>query len=199
MKPLQITLFIIANIIFITQGGRDVHQLIWGSEPSILDQFDPEQAKARLEKKTEVLVDEYRKVNEGIRALEKGKGWKDVQDIRQEHKDLYQKKGALHSEISERETKRREFRDVWIFTGFGAALIILGVALYRSRATWAGLSIVIAGFTIFEYLASPSFFSGAGAEFHALLVSKTVLTFIALAALYVVWRLIRICPDETKA
>ena len=198
MKPLQITLFIIANIIFITQSGRDVHQLIWGSEPSILDQFDPEQTKARSEKKTEVLVDEYRKVNEEIRALEKGQGWKEVQDIRQGHEDLYQKKGALQSEISERETKRREFRDVWIFTGFGAALIVLGVALYRSRAVWAGLSIVIAGFTVFEYWASPSFFSGAGAEFHALLVSKTVLTFIALAALYIVRRLIQICPDETN-
>ena len=57
---------------------------------------------------TEVLVDEYRKVNEEIRALEKGKGFKEVQDIRQEHEDLYKKKDALHSEISEREAKKRE-------------------------------------------------------------------------------------------
>ena len=191
MKPLLITLFIIANVIFITQSGRDVHQLIWGSEPSILDQFDPETTKARSEKKTEVLVDEYRSVNDQIRALEKSKGMKEMQDIRQEHDDLYQKKNALRSEISERETKQREFRDVWMFTAFGAALIILGTMLYRSRAVWPGLSIVIAGFTVFEYWASPSFFSGAGAEFHALLVSKTVLTIIALFALYVVWRVMR--------
>ena len=199
MKPLQITLFIIANIIFITQIGRHVHQLIWGSESSILDQFDPEIAKARSEKDTEVLVDEYRKVNEEIRALEKGKGLKEVQDIQQEHGDIYHKKGALRVEIYEREAKKREFRDVWIFTGFGAALIVIGVVLYRLRAIWAGLSIVIAGFTVFEYWASPPFFSGAGAEFHVLLVSKTVLTFIALAALYGVWGLIRICPDEPSA
>jgi hypothetical protein len=203
MKPLQITLFLIANVIFITQSGRDVHQLIWGSEPSILDQFDPEKTKARSEKKTEVLVDEYRSVNEEIRALEKSKGWKEVQDIRQQHEDLYQKKDALRSEISERETKKREFRDVWMFTAFGAVLIVLGTVLYRSRAVWPGLSIVIAGFTVFEYWASPSFFGGAGVEFHALLVSKTVLTMIALVALYIVWRLMsvdrRISPDETKA
>lgn len=203
MKPLQITLFIIANIIFITQSGRDVHQLIWGSEPSILDQFDPEKTKARSEKNTEVLVNEYRNVNEQILGLEKGKGWKEVQDIRQEHEELYQKKGALHSEISEREAKKREFRDLWIFTAFGAALIVLGVVLYHQRMMWPGLSIVIAGFTIFEYWASPSFFGGAGAEFHALLVSKTVLTLVALASLYVVWRVMkvntRISPDETKA
>ena len=199
MRSLQITLFILANVIFITQSGRDVHQLIWGSEPSILDQFSPEKVRAQSEKKTEVLVDEYRNVNEEIRALEKGKGWKEVQDIQQEHQELYQKKEALHSEISERETKKREFRDVWVFTAFGAALIVLGTFLYRLRAVWSGLSVVIAGFTVFEYWASPSFFSGAGAEFHALLVSKTVLTVVALIALYMVWRLIRITPDETKA
>jgi hypothetical protein len=192
MKPLLITLFIIANVIFITQSGRDIHQLIWGAEPSILDQFDPETMKARSERKTEVLVDEYRSVTEQIRALEKGKGWKEAQDIRQEHEDLYQKKGALQSEISEREAKRRAFRDLWIFTAFGAGLIVLGAVLYRMRATWSGLSIVIAGFTVFEYWASPSFFSGAGAEFHALLVSKTLLTLAALFSLYVVWRVMSI-------
>lgn len=161
-----------------------------------MDQFDPEKAKARSEEKTEVLVDEYRSVTEQIRALEKGKGLKEVQDIRQGNEELYQKKDALRSEISERETKRRELRDVWLFTAFGGALIILGTILYRFRAVWPGLSIVIAGFTIFEYWASPSFFSGAGAEFHALLLSKTVLTFIALVALYVVGHLIRVSPND---
>ena len=81
--------------------------------------------------------------------------------------------------------------DVWIFTAFGAALIILGTVLYRSRAVWSGLSIIIAGFTVFEYWASPSFFSGASSEFHAVLVSKTVLTIVALVALYAVWRIMR--------
>ncbi len=203
MKPLQITLFIIANVIFITQGGRDVHQLIWGSEPSVLDQFNPETVKAQSEKKTEVLVDEFRNANEEILALEKGKGWQEMQNISQEHQDLYQKREALRSEISERETKAREFRDVWIFTAYGVALIILGTILYRSRAMWSGLSIVIAGFAIFEYWVSPSFFRGASSEFHAVLVSKTVLTIVALVALYAVWRIMctdtRIPPDETKA
>jgi hypothetical protein len=199
MRPLQITLFILANIIFITQGGRDVHQLVWRGEPSVMDQFKPEKAKARAEKKTEVLVDEYRSVTDQIRALEKGKGWKEVQELRQEHEALHQKKDALHSEISERETKKREIRDVWLFTAFGGILIILGTILYRLRAVWSGLSVVIAGFIVFEYWASPSFFSGASAEFHALLVSKTVLTFIALVGLHVVSMLIRVPPNETKA
>ena len=189
MKPLQIALFIIANVIFITQSGRDIHRLIWGSERSILDQFDPEKIKARSEKGTEVLVNEYRNVNEEIHALEKGEGLKDAQDIQQAHKDLYEKKTALFSEISERELKRREFRDLWIFTAFGAALIALVGILYYRGILWPGLSIVIAGFVIFEYWACPSFSSGADAEFHALLVSKTLLTFVAIISLYVLWRI----------
>jgi hypothetical protein len=32
MKPLQITLFLIANLIFITQAGRDVHQVFLGAQ-----------------------------------------------------------------------------------------------------------------------------------------------------------------------
>jgi hypothetical protein len=199
MKPLLITLFIIANIIFITQSGRDVHQLIWGSEPSILDQFDTEMVKARCEKDTKVLVKEYRTVNEEIRALEKDKGWKDVQDIQQKHNNLYEKRKATQSEIWERERRERELRDLWVFTAFGAVLIILGTVLYLSRAVWPGLSTVITGFGVFEYWASPTFFGGAGIEFHTLLVSKTVLTMIALVALYVVWRLIGTPPHDTKA
>jgi hypothetical protein len=199
MKLLQITLFIIANVVFITQSGRDLHQLIFGAQPSILDQFDPEMTKARSEKNMDVLVDEYRAVNDEILALEKGKGWKEVQDAQREHNDLYLKKNALNAEISEREEKRRELRDIWIFTAFGTTLIILGTLLYRWRAVWPGLSIVIAGFSVFEYWVSPPLFGGAGQEFHAVLVSKTVLIVIALVGLYLVARVVRVSPKETTA
>ena len=203
MRTLQITFFIIANIIFITQSGHDIHQLIWGSEASILDQFEPEKAKARSEKSVKVLLTEYRGVNDQIDALEKGKGAKEVEDIQQKQKGLYDKKTALNKEISERENMQRQFRDLWIFTGFGTALIILGGFLYRARSLWAGVAIIITGFGIFECWASPSFFSGADAEFHMLLVSKTFLSLFALVCLYTAWRLMNgdaaIAPDEKRA
>jgi hypothetical protein len=188
MKPLQIALFVILNVIFITQSGRDIHQLIWGAEASILDQFEPETTKARSEKNIESLVDEYRKVFEHTHALEDGKRSKEVADIRQKQTELYATKAALHAEITERETKKKEFRDLWIFTSFGAVLVVVGGILYRSRIVWPGLSVLVAGFVIFEYWASPAFFSGADDEFRALLVSKTLLTIVALVALYVLWR-----------
>lgn len=196
MKALQITLFIIANVIFIFQAGHDVHQLFWGSEGSVLDKFSPETIEVESEKDTNVLVDEYRRIDEEIIAMEKG----DREYGDRVYDKLGRKKNILQKEIQERERKKREFRDVWIFTAYGAALIILGTLLYRRRAVWPGLSLVIAGFTIFEYWASPaySYYGSASSEFHALLVSKTLLTFIALVALYTVWRLMHVASDEPK-
>jgi hypothetical protein len=198
MRSLQITLFVLANFIFISQASRDVHQLIWGSEPSVLDQFDPEKAKARSEKSADLLVNEYGTIKEQIRDLEKGKPGKEVQDLHVTNRELYQKERALQSEILERERKSREFRDMWFFATFGAGLIVLGTTIYRTRAAWSGLAILTTGFAIFEYWASPPLFRGASVEYHALLVSKTVLTFVALLGLYLVWRIMRVDLADSR-
>lgn len=195
MKPLQITLFLIANLIFITQSTRDLHQLVFGGQVSVLDQFDPEKLKARAEKQIETLIADYRNVNDQVRNLEQGKKSKEVEDIRQEHSDLYEKKNALRSEISEREQRSWELRDLWLFSSVGILFIVCGAMLYRTGTLWPGFSILVSGFTILEYWASPTFFSGATAEFHALLISKTLLTLIALGLLYAFWR-IRVLPDH---
>ena len=188
MKALQITLFLIANVIFLSQAGRNVHHLIFGAQPSVLDQFEPEKEKARSETEFQVLLKDYKQVSEEVEALEKGKKHDAVMDIRQEHSDLYEKKNALRSEIAEREEKSREMRDLWLYSGYGLCLIALGSVLYRRGIAWPGFSVLVAGFCILEYWASPSFFGGgAVAEYHQLLLSKTVLTFVALAALYVFW------------
>ena len=189
MKPLQITLFLIANVIFITQAGRDIHQLFFGSESSVLDQFSPDTEKARAEKEVGALITEYRTINEEVRALEKGKNHSEVADLRQERSGLYDKKDALASEITERERKGRELRDLGIFSGFAAALICTGIVLYRAAIIWPGFAILVTGFSILEYWSSPTFFGGAVAEFHSLLVAKTIVTLAALTFPYVFWRI----------
>lgn len=196
MKPLQITLFLIANVIFISQAGRNIHHLVFGAQPSVLDKFEPEREKARSEAQVQVLLADYQAVSEEIRTLEKGKKHSEVEDIQQEHSDLYEKKRALHSEIAEREEKAREMRDLWIYAGYGLLLIIAGSALYRRMIVWPGFAILVTGFCVLEYWASPSFFGGAVAEYHQLLLSKTILTFLALGALYIFWR-IRGEPNNT--
>jgi hypothetical protein len=187
MKPLLITLFLIANTIFITQSGRHVHQLFFGAQPSVLDQFDSKKQQARSEKQMEVLVADYRSTIEVIRALEKGKTRREVGDIRQEMTELYDKRDALQTEISERERNSRELRDLWHFSGYAIALILVGTMLYRRSVVWPGLALLVSGFAILEYWSSPAFFGGAVAEFHLLLVGKTVVTLLALVLVYLFW------------
>jgi hypothetical protein len=189
MKPLIITLFLIANTIFITQSGRHVHELFFGAQASVLDEFDSEKQQARSEKQTDVLLADLRVATEEIRTLEKGKKHSEVEDLRQEHTDLYEKRDALKAEISEREGRSRELRDLWLFSGFAVALILGGTMLYQRSMVWPGLALLISGFGILEYWASPTYFGGAAAEFHQLLVGKTILTLLALILLYVFWNL----------
>lgn len=199
MKTLQITLFLIANVIFISQAGRNIHHLIFAAQPSVLDRFEPEMEKARSEKDIQVLLADYKAVSDEIHALEKGKRQSEVMDIRQEHSDLYESQTALRSEISQREQKSREMRDVWIFSGYGLLLIVAGSFVYRRGVVWPGFAILVTGFSVLEYWASPTFFGGgAVTEFHQLLLSKTVLTVSALVALYAFW-LCRGGPNQIGA
>ena len=189
MKTLQITLFLIANVIFISQSARHVHQLMFGVETSILDKFDPETEKVRSEKDFQVLITDYKVVLEEIRSVEKGKKSSEVADVRQQHEDLYTQKSALRSEISEREQKSKNLRDLWIFSGFGFLLIFTGAIFYRWLSIWPGFSFLVTGFCILEYWTSPTFFGGgASAEFHQLLIGKTLLTLAAFSSLHVLWK-----------
>jgi hypothetical protein len=189
MRTLQITLFLIANVIFLSQAGRNVHHLIFSAEGSVLDQFEPEKQHAKAEPNVQTLLADYKKVSEEIETLEKGKKSEELLDVRQQHSSLYSRKDALRREIAERESKTREIRDLWIYCGYGLFLIALGAYLYRRSQIWSGFSIVVAGFCILEFWASPSFFGDAAvAEFRQLLWSKTILTFIALGLLYALWR-----------
>ena len=72
MKPLQITLFVIANVIFITQAGRHIHQMFFGIRPSALDEFVPERKSAQAEQSFAALVAEFRTVHAEIFAKQKG-------------------------------------------------------------------------------------------------------------------------------
>ena len=185
MKALQVTLFIIANILFLGQFGRDLHHLVWGIETSVFDQFTPARTDARSEQSLQALLEDYRKANGEIEALEKGKSDDEIQQLRRDNKALYLKSSETHSEIAERERMSNELRDLWVYSGYGLFLIILGGITFSMGWTWVGMSLAISGFTILEYWACPPIFGGAYNEFRALLWSKTALTALAIVLVYV--------------
>jgi hypothetical protein len=189
MKPLQITLFVIANVIFITQAGRHVHQMFFGIRPSALDEFVPERKSAQGEQSFETLVAEYRTVHVEILAKQKGKNHSELSDFRAQNQELIQKRDAVKNEIEERERRTKELRDLWLFSCFAIFLIVGGTVLYKAGAVWPGFSIVLTGFGVLEYWSSPTFFGGALAEFHALLLGKIFLTLVSLIFLYAFWLL----------
>ena len=103
MKALIITLFIVGNVVFFSQLGRDLHHLVWGAEKSIFDEFNPAQISARSEHSKEKLLMDYRKLYTETEAMEKSKSQEEIDLIRNEHKDLYNQLYETRSELSERE------------------------------------------------------------------------------------------------
>lgn len=184
MKGLQITLFIIGNVLFFGQLGIDLHRLVWGVETSIFDEFDPIQSEVRSELGSEVLLADYRKIRTETEALEKSKSEAELEQIKKEHKDLYSRLYETRRELSERENRGRELRDTWAYSGYGILLILIGFLSFHRGQQWTGMALAITGFTVLEYWASPPIFAGAAVEFRELLWSKTALTIIALGLLY---------------
>lgn len=200
MRTLQITLFIIGNVLFLGQLGRDLHHIAWGVETSVFDEFSPERTKVRNESSSSVLLEEYRKAwAESEKLKAEAQPQKDdpfssggdsgtyvSSTTRSKNPALFKKLDELHSELAERQNKSRELRDTWAYSVYGILLILTGFGLYHRGRRWVGVALAISGFTVVEYWASPPIgFGGAQAEFTALLWSKTALTVIALILLYV--------------
>lgn len=191
MKPLQITLFLLAAAIFLTQTVRHTHLMVFGSEPSVLDQFAgdyAEKMKVQEERSTEVLLQEYREVAPKINALEEGKSSDELKPIRDANSKLYEQYYMLKGEISLRETRHREIRDIWLFCAAGILMIPLGGWFMKRGWRWAGMSLVIPGFLELLWWSSPTFsFGGAAREYQLLLWNKIGLSVIGIVLLYAAW------------
>src|SRR5688500_20245270 len=102
MRTLQITLFLIANVIFLSQAGRNVHHLIFAAEGSVLDQFEPEKEHAKAEPNVQNLLADYKKVSDEIATIEKRKKHHEPGAVRQHDSGLYSRKDTLQTETGSR-------------------------------------------------------------------------------------------------
>lgn len=167
--------------------------MIFGDEPSVLDQFSSdyiETKRVQDERSTQVLLQEYREIAPKIAALEEGKGksYDELKPIRAAHPKLYEQSDKLRSEISLRETRSREIRDIWLFCGAGIIMIPLGGCFMKRGWRWVGMSLVIPGFLELLWWSSPSFnFGGAPREYQLLLWNKIGLSIIGIVLLYAAW------------
>lgn len=194
MRPLQITLMIVAAATFLLQTVRHVHLMLYGEEQQATARYSPgyeNKERVQSEKSFAVLLDEYAVAQKAIADLEKGKDQEARQRLHDEQSDLYQRRNALEVEIDARERRGREIRDIWIFSGAGLVLIAIGGAAYLRGAQWSGMTLVIPGFLELLWWSSPSFgMGGALQEYQLLLWNKIALSVIGLGLLYLGWRLV---------
>lgn len=193
MKQFQITLFLLASLVLLTQTVRHVHLYFFelSSNASALDPFESNyQIKKEVteERSTQVLVAEFGITQANIKELEKGKTKEELEELKKTETDLYEKNSRLRREVEERESRIREIRDLWIFCAAGLGFILLGGVFYVKQAVWMGLSLIIAGFSELLWWSSPSFFGGgAHEEYELLLINKIVISLIGLGLLYLAW------------
>lgn len=191
MKNLQITLFIIASVIFSTQTIRHMHLYFYGTETSVLDQFEEfseEKDRIQNDRSLESLVLDYEAGKAEVSKLEKGLDWSERQEVRVENESLFSRVEMLESEIRQREMRSRDLRDMVMFSVAGFLLVIGGYFLVKTGREWSGIAVVIAGFAELVWWTKPDFFGNwAFNEYGNLLVAKIVISFSALITLFLLF------------
>ena len=128
MKSLQNTLMILAALVLLTQGVRHGHLLVYGGEKSILDVVDTgyeNEERIRKEASDAALLAEYKVVADKVAKLEKGKTSEEIRNLEVAEPEMYRNCRQLRNEIESRQSRRREIRDLWIFSGAGILMILL--------------------------------------------------------------------------
>lgn len=193
MKKLQITLFILASLVFLTQTVRHIHLYFFAAESgvSMIDPFEPDyeiEKEVKEEHSTEILVQEYKQTQKKVEELEEGKTKEEIEDLAESNKDLYSKRSNLRHEIIQREAWNREISNIWIYCFVGITFIILGSIIYAKGAPWIGMSFLIPGFLELIWWSSPSFhLGGAIREYELLLLNKIILSIVGIVLLYALW------------
>ena len=191
MKGLQVTFLIIFGCLLSTQAIRHVHVYTVGFEESILapaEAFYEVTEEVRIEESTDELLAEYETTKEKIKQLREADPSKELFAIRQENAELFARSGALALELQQRETIKKEIRDIWIFSVAGLVLIAVGSLLYARGHCWPGMSLILPGFLELIWWSAPSFtLGGALHEYDLLLMNKIILTIIAFILLYTLW------------
>ena len=191
MKGLQITFFVIFAGTLCIQAVRHTHLYFYGLEESILAPYEEHfgmEKEIQLEASTEELLAEYKATQERIKELSDADETKPQYELQQEHSELFARNRALFQEITEREDRQHQLRDIWLFSLAGYGLVGLGALVYSRGREWIGMSLILPGLSEVVWWSAPAFtLGGAVREYELLLVNKMILTVIALAVLLGLW------------
>ncbi|TFH15912.1 MAG: hypothetical protein E4H02_06865 [Lentisphaerales bacterium] len=203
MRPLKITVFMVAVFVLTIQGFRHVYVRFLETRTSVLERYevgDTEKVVNSVPSLAE-LVEQYEVAKKTVDELEEQRregaasrseaNWLVFEEtFREEHKQAYELESSLKKGIREWEGKSKEINDLRVFWLLGFALVVIGELFEISGRAWIGMSLIIPGLAEMIWWTSPSFgLAGGPHEFNRMLINKLVLTLITLVLVMIGWYL----------
>lgn len=207
MRPLKITLLILALLVLTTQAVRHIYVRYIEPRTSVLDKFDETEAKQVIQsaKSLSELLEEYEPTRRRMDRLDDELGeyaseqpnneyFGFQQKWREDHKEVYERESELRLAIHYWEERSKEILALRVFWLFGFVFFLVGAILHRKGLDWVGMALIISGSVEMIWWTCPSFrFAGSPLEFDRLLNNKLWFTVITIILLIVAW-----CLDKAK-
>jgi hypothetical protein len=192
MRPLQITLFVLAFIVVGTQSFRHIYVKFFQPRTSVLDPFrDPtESGIAEAEDLDDLLV-MYQEAREAVAEYEGNPANPPVSVRERRELEPYSSEFRLEMEIQRREAQAHGIFKMRFYWAFGLVGVLLGILCHVRFNRWLGMAAVIAGFSEMAFWTSPLVrLPGAGTEFERLLNNRLVLSVVTWVLLLALWLLL---------
>jgi hypothetical protein len=207
MKPLRITLFVIAFVILASQTFRHAYVRWLETRVSVLDKYDTDtdkqisaaQSLHELEQAYDAAYKETKKEEEARRA--KGEVESTESKYSRERTEAEKKEDRLRQAIQEWESKNKEIRELHYFWVAGLIALVLGMVIYERMERWTGFALVILAFCEMIWATTLSFhyFLSNNHEFDRLLTQKFSFSVVSLVLLIVSWVALRRIEQRREA
>jgi hypothetical protein len=200
MKPLRITLFVIAFVLLASQTFRHAYVRWIETRTSVLDKYDSETGKkissarslSELEAAYDAAYKEKKKEEEATKKEQEANPDRD-RPVRNSQIEAQSKESDLRMAIHEWESQTKEIRELHHFWTVGVIALVLGLLVYSRVERWSGFALVILAFCEMVWATCPGFRNLAGAqpEFDRLLLHKFVFSLLSFVLLIGTWVVLR--------
>ena len=193
MRPLQITLALIALVILTTQTFR--HAYVRWLEPrtSVLDRCaEKVEQDITAAKSLDALVSLYEEAHRKVKEAEK----EDAKVPKADREELYERlarepyksEATVKGAIQTWEQHGKEIYELRFFWTCGLVSILSGIGCYKYFSRWIGIAGIAAGFSEMIYWTAPSFrVFGSEVEFDRLLTQKLIFSVVSWILLLGLW------------
>jgi len=198
MKKLAAAVLVIFIILLTTQFVRHAYKLIFFSQESVLDRYNPKKSDINIDKTLSLkeLSMIYADAEKRIRVYESGKSNRRLAQY-ESGEDPYEKKNMIKELITTRESNNRMMSGIIFCWVTGLIFIACGSLVYLKFEEWIGAAFIITGFTEMTSVLGPLFFmKGDVIETAMILTVKMICTFITLAGVIAFWYFTRSYHDR---